>query len=180
MRRRSPDAIESGHLGGAALDVFENEPTKDHRLQKLPQVGEAHHISRPRREGQELVGVETASALSDYLKTGAIRNAVNFPSLCGGVCDVAALCQCRPQARVAARTDGRGAGRRVERPLLRRSRRRKSNPLIVSSIIEGLLREVLFTPVTPVNARQVAAERGIDVSESHSPRPRSYTSLLSG
>jgi D-3-phosphoglycerate dehydrogenase len=54
-----------------------------------------------------------------------------------------------------------------------------SNPLIVSSLIEGLLRDVLFTPVTPVNARLVAGERGIDVSESHSPRRRSYTSLLS-
>ncbi|MGH9200715.1 MAG: hydroxyacid dehydrogenase, partial [Vicinamibacterales bacterium] len=75
------DAIEAGHIGGAALDVFQSEPTTDHRLQKLPQVIATPHIAASTREGQELVGVETASALRDYLKGGVIRNAVNFPSL---------------------------------------------------------------------------------------------------
>jgi D-3-phosphoglycerate dehydrogenase len=46
-------------------------------------------------------------------------------------------------------------------------------------VLEGLLRTVISTPVTPVNARTIAAERGIDVSESQSARARSYTSLLS-
>jgi len=46
-------------------------------------------------------------------------------------------------------------------------------------VLEGLLRTVLSSPVTPVNARNVASERGIDVSESHSTRARSYTALLS-
>jgi D-3-phosphoglycerate dehydrogenase len=54
-----------------------------------------------------------------------------------------------------------------------------SNPLLVSAVLEGLLSAILSTPVTPVNARAVAAERGIDVNESYSARPRSYTSLLS-
>ncbi len=173
------DAIESGHIGGAALDVFENEPTKDHRLQKLPQVVATPHIAASTREGQELVGVETASALSDYLKTGAIRNAVNFPSL--SPTEFATL---QPYANVARKIGsllGQMGAARAEGLSVRYygALAGESNPLIVSSIIEGLLREVLFTPVTPVNARQVAAERGIDVSESHSPRPRSYTSLLS-
>jgi D-3-phosphoglycerate dehydrogenase / 2-oxoglutarate reductase len=65
------DAIESGHIGGAALDVFQQEPTKDHRLQKLPQVIATPHIAASTREGQELVGVETATALRDYLKRPA-------------------------------------------------------------------------------------------------------------
>jgi D-3-phosphoglycerate dehydrogenase len=173
------DAIESGHIGGAALDVYESEPTKDQRLQKLPQVVASPHIAASTREGQELVGVETATALRDYLKTGVIRNAVNFPSLSSS--EFAAL---QPFAEVgrrlgsllaqmgAARTEGLSV--RYYGDLAG-----ASNPLIVSSVIEGLLRDVLFSPVTPVNARMVAAERGIDVSESHSPRPRSYTSLLS-
>ncbi len=75
------DAIESGQVAGAALDVFEKEPTVDHRLQMLPQVIATPHIAASTREGQELVGVETAAALRDFLKDGVIRNAVNFPSV---------------------------------------------------------------------------------------------------
>src|SRR5687768_14816207 len=75
------DAIEAGHVAGAALDVFIKEPTVDHRLQMLPQVIATPHIAASTREGQELVGVETAAALRDFLKDGLIRNAVNFPSV---------------------------------------------------------------------------------------------------
>jgi D-3-phosphoglycerate dehydrogenase len=75
------DAIESGHVAGAALDVFEKEPTVDHRLQMLPQVIATPHIAASTREGQELVGAETAAAMRDFLRDGVIRNAVNFPSV---------------------------------------------------------------------------------------------------
>src|ERR671910_617992 len=75
------DDIDAGHVAGAGLDVFTKEPTVDHRLQTLPQVIATPHIAASTREGQELVGVETAAALRDFLKDGLIRNAVNFPSV---------------------------------------------------------------------------------------------------
>ena len=84
------DAIEAGQVGGAALDVFEKEPTVDHRLQMLPQVVATPHIAASTREGQELVGVETAAALRDFLRDGIIRNAVNFPSVSAGGVQAAA------------------------------------------------------------------------------------------
>ena len=74
------EAIRRGHVGGAALDVFENEPTKDQTLQKLPQVVASPHIAASTREGQELVGIDTITTLRDFLKHGTIRNSVNFPS----------------------------------------------------------------------------------------------------
>jgi D-3-phosphoglycerate dehydrogenase len=73
-------AIQSGHIGGAALDVYDVEPTRDHTLQKLPQVVASPHIAASTREGQELVGIETIAALCDFLKAGVIRNSVNFPA----------------------------------------------------------------------------------------------------
>jgi D-3-phosphoglycerate dehydrogenase len=75
------DAIEAGRVAGAAVDVFDKEPTVDQRLQMLPQVVATPHIAASTREGQELVGEETAAALRDFLKDGVIRNAVNFPSV---------------------------------------------------------------------------------------------------
>jgi D-3-phosphoglycerate dehydrogenase / 2-oxoglutarate reductase len=173
------DAIESGHIGGAGLDVFQVEPTKDHRLQMLPQVVASPHIAASTREGQELVGVETATALRDFLKTGVIRNAVNFPSL-----PTAEFERLQPFAHVAKQLGlllGQMGAARIEGVSVRYygALAGAANPLIVSSVLEGLLQAILSTPVTAVNARNLAAERGIDVSESHSARPRSYTSLLS-
>jgi D-3-phosphoglycerate dehydrogenase len=173
------DAIESGHIGGAALDVFEHEPTIDYRLQKLPQVVATPHIAASTREGQELVGVETATALRDYLKTGAIRNAVNFPSVAPEEFQ-----RLQPFVEVGRQLGcllGQMGAARIEGVSVRYygALAGASNPLIVSSVLEGLLRTILSMPVTAVNARAVATERGIDVTESHSARPRSYTSLLS-
>jgi D-3-phosphoglycerate dehydrogenase len=173
------DAIEAGHIGGAALDVFQQEPTKDHRLQKLPQVIASPHIAASTREGQELVGLETATALRDFLKAGVIRNAVNFPSL-----PPEEYLKLQPFASVARKLGallGQMGAARIEGVSIRYygALASASNPLIVSAVLEGLLRTVISTPVTPVNARTIAAERGIDVSESQSARARSYTSLLS-
>jgi D-3-phosphoglycerate dehydrogenase len=173
------DAIESGHLGGAALDVFEREPTTDHRLQKLPQVIATPHIAASTREGQELVGVETATALRDFLKTGEIRNAVNVPSVAAEEYQ-----RIQPFVEVGRRLGcliGQMGAARIEGVSVRYygALAAGSNPLIVSAVLEGLLQAILSVPVTPVNARAVASARGIDVTESHSARPRDYTSLVS-
>jgi D-3-phosphoglycerate dehydrogenase / 2-oxoglutarate reductase len=173
------DAIESGHIGGAALDVFQQEPTTDHRLQMLPQVIATPHIAASTREGQELVGVETATALRDFLKSGVIRNAVNFPSL-----PPEEFQKLQPFVDVAQKLGmllGQLGAARIEGVSIRYygGLSGAANPLIVSAVLEGLLRKVLSTPITAVNARALAAERGIEVTESHSTRERTYTSLLS-
>ncbi len=72
-------AIRDGQVAGAAIDVFAAEPTVDRTLQQLPQVIATPHIGASTHEGQERVGLETATALRDYLQTGSARNAVNVP-----------------------------------------------------------------------------------------------------
>jgi D-3-phosphoglycerate dehydrogenase len=173
------EAIRSGHIGGAALDVFEKEPTTDHTLQQLPQVVATPHIAASTREGQELVGVETASALRDFLKTGVIRNAVNFPAL-----STEEYRRLQPFAALGQQL-GRLVGQMGEARLEALGVRyygelaADRNPLIVSNVLEGLFSVILSEPVTAVNARAVAAERGIEVTESASTRQRRFTSLLS-
>src|SRR5207247_10212526 len=74
-------AIEKRMVEGAGLDVFEEEPLKDWSLAQLPQVVATPHIAGSTEEAQELVGTDTAATVRDFLRSGVVRNAVNFPSL---------------------------------------------------------------------------------------------------
>jgi len=173
------DAIESGQVAGAALDVFEKEPTVNHRLQMLPQVIATPHIAASTREGQELVGVETVSALRDFLKDGLIRNAVNFPSVSAEefkkLQPFITLSE-RLGAFVSQMNDHRA--RAVEVSYygdLAESR----TGMIMSAVLTGFFKPILESGVTLVNAKTVATERGIEVIESRSTRQRNYTNLIS-
>ena len=173
------DAIRSGQLGGAALDVFTQEPTSDHTLQLLPQVVASPHIAASTREGQELVGVETASALRDFLKTGVIRNAVNFPSVAPEEYQ-----QLQPFVALGEQLGclvGQMGEARIESLGVRYYGDLASgqHPLIVNAVLVGLFKAILLDTVTPVNARTVAAARGIELTESSSTRSRSFRNLLS-
>ncbi len=173
------DAIESGQVGGAALDVFQKEPPADSRLQKLPQVVASPHIAASTREGQELVGVETATALRDFLRDGVIRNAVNVSSVSSEE-----FSRIRPflelgerlGAMLAQLNDGRAntLGVRYYGDLAQ-----GRNDMIINAVLVGLFKPILSSAVTAVNARTVAAERGIEIVESHSTRTRNHTSLIS-
>jgi len=173
------DAIESGRVGGAALDVFQKEPTVDHRLQTLPQVVATPHIAASTREGQELVGMETMAALRDFLRDGIIRNAVNFPSVSAEEFNrlrpfldlgerlghfIAQMNEGRVKALGVRYYGDLAAGR---------------TDMIANAVLVGLFKPMLEAGVTPVNARNVAHERGIEIIESRSTRGRNYTSLLS-
>ena len=72
------DAIESGQVAGAALDVFTSEPPTDDRLVKLPQVLSTPHLGASTDEAQELVAVEAAELISGFLLRNEIRHAVNL------------------------------------------------------------------------------------------------------
>src|SRR6266705_4576273 len=76
------DAIQSGQVAGAALDVYDTEPLpKEFPLRDLPQVIMTPHLGASTEEAQENVGIEVAEAITDYLLRGSVRNAVNLPSL---------------------------------------------------------------------------------------------------
>ena len=69
-------ALQSGHVAGAALDVFEKEPPADWALAQHPSVVATPHIGASTSEAQERVGLETAAAIRDFLKNGRITNPV--------------------------------------------------------------------------------------------------------
>jgi D-3-phosphoglycerate dehydrogenase len=174
------DAIENGHVAGAGLDVFEPEPPKNWRLAMLPQVVATPHIAASTKEAQEQVGSETAAALRDFLKEGIIRNAVNFPSV-----SMETYKRLRPYLTLA-RSLGLVVAQMGEARISAVGARyygelaAEDNQLLGSAVLEGVLSAILSSGgVTPVNARTIAAERGIELIESRSTRARNYTSLIS-
>ncbi len=75
------EAIHSGHVAGAALDVFRQEPLKESPYFGLEQVLLSPHIAGSTDEAQEAIGIQLANQVRDYLKLGVVQNAVNAASL---------------------------------------------------------------------------------------------------
>ncbi len=75
------DALTSGHVAGAALDVFATEPATESPLFGLPNVVCTPHLGASTTEAQENVALQVAEQMSDYLLTGAVQNALNMPSV---------------------------------------------------------------------------------------------------
>jgi D-3-phosphoglycerate dehydrogenase len=75
------EALKAGHVAGAALDVFSEEPLKNSPYAELDNVILTPHIAGSTAEAQEAVGVQIAMQVREYLKLGVVQNAVNLPSL---------------------------------------------------------------------------------------------------
>jgi D-3-phosphoglycerate dehydrogenase len=173
-------AIESGNVAGAALDVFEQEPPSDWSLAQLPQVIATPHIAASTEEAQELVGIETAATVRDFLRDGIVRNAVNFPSV-----HPDELQRLQPWIRLAdhlgALVSQMGTARIEELGVRYYGGPVESRgvEVLAASAAAGVLRPILSSGVSIVNARAAARARGIDIVESRSARARHFTSLLS-
>ena len=173
-------AIEEGIVAGAGLDVFEKEPPADWALAQLPQVIATPHIAASTEEAQELVGTETAATVRDFLRDGIVRNAVNFPSV-----HPDELQRLQPWIRLADQLGGLvsqlGAARIEELGVRYYGALVESRgvDILAASAAAGVLRPILSSGVSIVNARAAARARGIDIVESRSSRPRHFTSLLS-
>ncbi|HKT80127.1 MAG TPA: phosphoglycerate dehydrogenase [Vicinamibacterales bacterium] len=173
-------ALEAGTVAAAALDVFENEPPVDWALAQLPQVVATPHIAASTEEAQELVGIDTATAVRDFLRDGVVRNAVNFPSI-----QPAEMQRLQPWLHLvdalAAIVTQMGPAR-IEAIGLRyygALAESRATDVLGASAAAGVLRPILSGGVSIVNARAAARERGVEIIETRSTRARHYTSLVS-
>jgi D-3-phosphoglycerate dehydrogenase len=173
-------ALDAGVVAGAALDVFETEPPSDWTLARRSEVIATPHIAASTEEAQELVGVETAATVRDFLRDGIVRNAVNFPSV-----HPDELQRLQPWIRLADRLAALATQMgtaRIEKLGVRYYGalvESRGVEVLAASAAAGMLRPILSSGVTIVNARSAAHERGIDIVESRSSRARHFTSLLS-
>ncbi|MCY4637172.1 MAG: phosphoglycerate dehydrogenase [Acidobacteria bacterium] len=173
------EAISEGRIAGAGLDVFRQEPPADTTLTGLPQVIATPHIAGATAEAQQLVGLAAATGIREYLQTGFARNAVNYPSIAPdelrGLRPYLVLAE-RLGSLLAQLAHGRiaGVGLRYYGQLAD-----QPHEMLVSATLVGLLGQVLSQEVTLVNARAAAEQRGLEVVEARSSRPRNFTSLVS-
>jgi D-3-phosphoglycerate dehydrogenase len=172
------DAIESGHLAGAALDVFEDEPPTDPRLLENPRIITTPHLGASTREAQERVGNEIAEKIRDFLQRGMILDAVNFPSIArkefadlGPVMDLAE----RLGSFLTQVT--RGGIRRLEVRAMGSFGEHSLKPMVMAAT-KGLLSPMVTGGVSYVNALSLATERGITVVEGRSSESSPYSGLI--
>lgn len=159
-------ALESGHLKGAALDVYEVEPAKENILFGLDSVICTPHLGASTVEAQEKVAVQVADQISDFLLSGAVNNAINAPSISAEEAKVL-----KPYLQLA-QCLGSFVGQLTHDPIktLTVTYGGDANDLNVSPLTQQVVQSVLerhSSYVNSVNAREVARDRNIDVIEAH-------------
>ena len=172
------DLLESGHVAGAALDVFETEPpAKDHPLFGTKNFICTPHLGASTTEAQVNVALQVAEQLSDYLVNGGITNALNVPSLSAEEAP-----KLRPYMALAEKL-GSMVGQLAHGNLTQISIERSgaaaelNGKPIEAAVLAGLMKQYSQS-VNMVNAPYLAKERGLDVRSVRHEREGVYHTLL--
>jgi D-3-phosphoglycerate dehydrogenase len=173
------EALNSGKVAGAALDVFVQEPPPaDHPLLKFENVIVTPHLGAATDEAQVQVAVEIAHQVSDFLLEGTIRNAVNIPALSPK--EIETL---EPYMKLAEKLGRLAAQLISETPNqvtvgFAGDAASLKTGVIASAVLKGLLGSFLDEPLNSVNAPFLARERGINVTETISREKIDYVNML--
>jgi D-3-phosphoglycerate dehydrogenase len=172
------DALKSGKVGGAAMDVFETEPPGLIPLLEFDNVICTPHLGASTAEAQSNVAVAVAEQIISYLQTGTIINSVNVPAVAGEL-----LTRLQPYLTLADRMGclqaqlAQGAIKTVTVKYSGDFLGLDLSP-VTTSALKGLLTPVLQDDVNFVNAPVIAKERGIKVTESRSVEAEDFTNLI--
>ena len=171
------DALENGHVAGAALDVFASEPAKENILFGVPGLIATPHLGASTMEAQEKVALQIAEQMADYLLTGAISTALNMPSVSAEEAPIL-----KPYMKLAeflgsfAGQVGDDAIKSVKIEFEGLASTINPTP-IVSAALAGLLRPNMDA-VNMISAPVIAQSRGMAVATVRHDRPCDYQTLL--
>jgi D-3-phosphoglycerate dehydrogenase len=172
------DAIKTGKVAGAALDVFEKEPATGNPLLELEEVVSTPHLGASTGEAQENVSIAIAQQIADYLTLGEVRNAVNMPAVSPDI-----LPFLRPYLRLGEKLGsflGQISNYAIDEVLIEylgEVVEYGTKPITIS-VLKGLLTPFVGETVNFVNAPVMAKERGIRITESTSDKAEDFASLI--
>ncbi|OSZ70007.1 phosphoglycerate dehydrogenase [Sphingomonas sp. IBVSS2] len=169
--------LESGHVAGAALDVFQVEPAKEHPLFGTPNFVSTPHLGASTTEAQVNVAIQVAEQMADFLVSGGVTNALNMPSLSAEEAP-----RLKPYMALAEKLGSlvgqlaHGELRNIAIESEGAAAELNQKP-IVGAVLAGLMR-VHSDTVNMVNAPFLAKERGLDVREVRHDREGDYHTLV--
>ena len=170
------DMLENGHVGGAALDVFAQEPAKESPLFGTPGLIATPHLGASTTEAQVNVAIQVAEQMSDFLTTGGVANALNMPALSAEEAP-----KLRPYMELAdklgslvGQLESRLTAVAIE---VEGAAAQLNQKPITAAVLAGLMRCHSDT-VNMVNAPFLARERGLDVREVRHERESDYHTLV--
>jgi len=172
-------ALDSGKVGGAALDVFRSEPITEHPLFGYPNVVVTPHLGASTAEATDRAGYQAAEQIVAALQGGSVTTAVNAPTISAE--DMALLSPflplCRQLGKLATGVAACGSIDKIEIECHGRIGERDTGPLAISVLL-GALEGRTEDSINAVNALSIASERGIEVVQSRSNSARDYTDLV--
>ena len=171
------EALDSGQVGGAALDVFEHEPAKDSPLFGTPGFISTPHLGASTSEAQVNVAIQVAEQMSDFLLLGGVTNAINMPSLSAEEAP-----RLRPYMALAenlGKLVGQILGEDIRSVAIEveGAAAHLNQKPITGAVLAGLMGTYSDT-VNMVNAPFLAKERGLDVREIRHDREGDYHTLV--
>jgi D-3-phosphoglycerate dehydrogenase / 2-oxoglutarate reductase len=172
-------ALETGKVGGAALDVFRSEPVTDHPLFGHPKVVVTPHLGASTAEATDRAGFQAAEQIVAALNGGSVTTAVNAPAVKAE--DLEVLGPFLPLARALGRLGvvlGEGSSvDRIEIEALGRIAERDTRPIGTAALL-GVLSGHTEEEANAVNAPLLAEERGIEIVETTNTHARDFTDLV--
>ena len=171
------EALKSGHVAGAAFDVFKVEPATENPLFNLPNVVCTPHLGAATTEAQENVALQVAEQMSDYLLTGAVTNALNMPSVTAEEAKVMG-----PWVQLASHL-GSFIGQMTDEPikainiLYDGSVAEMNLEALNCSVVAGIMKKV-NPDVNMVSAPVIAKDRGIQISTTNQDKSGTFDGYI--